>query len=196
MTYPTETEADRAQKLIQALWNDKEYGAGIRRKAKEFYPDIQTPEDSLEPVMNERIAPLKAENDELKARFEALSEKVAAREKAATEKETEEKLRSALEEARDRYSLTQDGFDKMVARMKETGNYQDAEAAAAWVASKTPPPAKAKPDWMPQAMNLFGSNERDESLALLHRNPEAYADAQIAEMLRDPDAYVRATFGA
>ena len=192
----TETEEQRARALIQALWNDKELGAGVRRRAKEAYPDIQTPEDSLEPVMNERLAPLRAENESLKASFEALSEKFSAREKAVSEKEAQETLRASLNLARDKFSLTDDGFDKMVARMKETGNYQDAEAAAAWVASVTPPPAKAKPDWMPQAMNLFGSNERDESLALLHRNPEAYADSQIAEMLRDPDAYVRATFGA
>lgn len=192
----TETEQDRAARLISALWNDKDVGAAIRRKAKEQFPDIQTPEDNFEPVLNERLSPLKAENDALKATLEALSEKVSAREKAQTEKEAQDTLRSSLNQARDKFNLTDDGFDKMVSRMKETGNYQDAEAAAAWVASVTPPPAKPKPDWMPQAMNLFGSNERDENLALLHRNPEAYADSQIAEMLRDPDAYVRATFGA
>jgi len=35
-----------------------------------------------------------------------------------------------------------------------------------------------------------------ETVKLLHSDPEAYQDQQLGEFLKDPDKYVRDTFGA
>ena len=118
--------------------------------------------------------------------------------KSAREREDEAQKLSFQEQiakARDAYSLTDEGFDKMVERMKATGNYSDPEAAAAWVSSKNPPPPPPGPTFGPQSLNLFGSQKPDENLALLHRDPERYADEQFALFSQDPDAYVKETFG-
>ena len=73
----------------------------------------------------------------------------------------------------------------MVARMKETGNYADADAAAAWVASKTPAAAPAGPTWRSQDLNLFGSKDKDETLAKLHLfDPQAIL-GQLVDALGD-----------
>ena len=70
-----------------------------------------------------------------------------------------------------------------------------AEAAAAWVASKTPPKQTAGPTWAPQSLNLFGSKNYDENLASLHRDPQGFMDQQLTEFVSDPDKYVADTFG-
>ncbi len=98
-----------------------------------------------------------------------------------------------LDAARNKYNLTSDGFDKMVERMKTTGNYADAEASAAWVAQQTPPTKAPTPGWAPKSMNLFGTKDgRDEKFKLLHEDPMGFMDAELQEFVRDPDAYVAA----
>ena len=186
------TEAQiRALAALEKLWNDGDVGPALQRKVKEIYPDAKTNDDVFGPV----VAPLKAENEKLAAKLAKLEEDRAAERKEREDAAMKRSLDEALTEARQKYNLTEEGFDKMVARMKETGNYGDAEAAAAWVASKTPPAPAAGPSWKPQSMNLFGSKKFDEALADLHRDPGEYMDNQLAMFVSDPDAYVAETFG-
>lgn len=182
----------RAKQLIDKLWSDGKVGKDVRAHAKEMFPDITLPDDQIEPT----LAPLRAEAEEMRNELKAIREERAAEVKARDEARTQQNLEAALTAAGSKYHLTGDGFDKMVAHMKETGNYTDAEGAAAWVAQQTPPPQAPGPSWAPQDLNLFGTSERDEKLALLHRDPVKYQDAEIMEMLRDPDKYVRDTFAA
>jgi len=189
---PEATEAQvRALAALERLWNDGDVGPALQKKIKEIYPDAKTNDDVFGPV----VAPLKAENEKLTKRLEKFEEERAAEKKAAEESSMKRTLEESLASARKAYNLTDEGFDKMVARMKETGNYVDAESAAAWVASKTPPAPVAGPSWKPQAMNLFGSKKYDEAMADLHRDPAEYMDNQLAEFVRDPDAYVAETNG-
>jgi hypothetical protein len=186
------TEAQvRALKALESLWNDGELGSKVQNKVKELYPDAKTNEDVFAPVIN----PLRAENAALAKRLEKFEEERAAERKASEEKSLKQSLDEALTAARKNYNLTEEGFDKMVARMKETGNYSDADAAAAWVASKTPPAPVAGPSWKTQSMNLFGAKKFDEAFAELHRDPQEYMDSQLAQFAADPDAYVAETFG-
>ncbi|MDE2096575.1 MAG: hypothetical protein KGL39_04955 [Patescibacteria group bacterium] len=185
------TADDRLKKLSEALWNDAELGAKIQARAKEMFPDAKTNEDVFGPMLN----PLRAENEKLSKRLSEMQEERIAEKKAAEEAKTRQTLEAQLDAARKNYSLTDEGFDKMVARMKETGNYADADAAAAWVASKTPPAKVDGPTWAPQALNLFGSKKYDEALNELHRDPQSYMDSQLSQFVRDPDAYVAETFG-
>ena len=186
----TDVAAERLRALAETLWTDKELGAKVQARAKEMFPDVKTNEDVFSPVLN----PLREENAAMAKRLEAMQEKLAAREKAE-EKTQRVSLEKQLDAARKNFNLTDEGFDKMVARMKETGNYSDADAAAAWVASKAPPAAVAGPTWKPQSMDLFGIKNHDESMAALHRDPVGYQDAQLAEFVSDPDKYVADTFG-
>lgn len=181
----------RAKAIIDRLWNDGELGTKVRSKAKELYPDITLPEEQMAP----EIAPLRAEIATLKDALAQVKTDRDDERKKREESETKKTLEEALTSARQRFNLTDEGFDKMVARMKETGNYSDAEAAAAWVAQQTPPPKPAGPAWAPQSLNLFGSKDHDEKWQLLHRDPIAYQDAELTEFTRDPDKYVRETFG-
>ena len=181
----------RALAALEASWNDPELGPAIQKKVKSLFPDSHTNEDVFGPV----VAPLRAQNEALEKKLAKIEDERAAERKTAEETSMKRSLDEALGSARRSYNLTEEGFDKMVARMKETGNYSDADAAAAWVASKTPPTAAAGPSWKPQAMNLFGAKKFDEAMSELHRDPQEYRDSQLAEFIRDPDAYVNETFG-
>ncbi len=186
----------RAEQLVNKLWRDGKLGADVQKLAKETFPDaeIHTVDETLAPV----LAPFRAQNEALAAELKAMREEREAERKAAKERADEEQKASfqdQIAKARNAYNLTDEGFDKMVERMKATGNYQDPEAAAAWVSSKEPPPPPPGPTFGPQALNLFGSQKFDEKRALLHHDPEAYADAEFAEFARDPDAYTAETFG-
>ena len=133
----------RAQELLEQLWLDGDIGEKIRKAAKAKFPDAKILDDTVAPF----VAPLKAENAALKERLDKMEADRAAEREAAEKHSAQTNLESALARARQDYNLTDEGFDKMVARMKETGNYADADAAAAWVASKTPPAAPAGPTW-------------------------------------------------
>jgi hypothetical protein len=183
----------RAEELLNELLRDGEVGGKVRKLAKAKYPDARIVD--IDSVAEPLVAPLKAENAALKERLDKLEEARATEKEDAEKRVAQTNLETALTKARQDYNLTDEGFDKMVARMKETGNYADADAAAAWVASKTPAPAAPGPTWRGQDLNLFGSKDRDEALVKLHRDPEGYRDDQIEEFLRDPDKFTRETLG-
>ena len=138
------------------------------------------------------LEPFKNELAEIK---KTLAEEREARAKEKTEAEegkSKRSLQDALEAARSSRNLTDEGFDKMVARMKETQNFTDAEAAADWVLAREPPPKAPGPSWAPQALDMQGTMDK-ERVKLLHNDPEAYRDAEISEFLKDPDKYTRET---
>lgn len=183
----------RAEELVKKLWLDGEIGAKLRKSAKEAFPDMPPlPDEQAEPF----VAPLRAQNEALQKRLEKLEEDRAAEKVEREKNATQATFEQAIAAARTSYSLTDEGFDKMIARMKETGNYSDADAAAAWVASKTPPAAVPGPTWAPQDLNLYGSKNPEEEMAKLHRDPIGYQDSQLAEFFKNPDKYVQETFGA
>ena len=186
------TEAQiRALQSLEKLWNDVDVGPTVQKKIKEIFPDAKTNDDVFGPV----VAPLRAQNEALEKKLAKIEEERAAERKEREESSMKRSLDEALTAARKSYNLTEEGFDKMVARMKETGNYADADAAAAWVASKTPPAPVAGPSWKPQSMNMFGAKKFDEAFAELHRDPQEYMDNQLALFVSDPDSYVQETFG-
>jgi hypothetical protein len=178
---------------MDALWKDKELGAAVRAKAKEKFGNEIPPtiDEQISPV----IAPLREENETLKQRLAKIEEDRAAEKKAQTEADSETKLKNSLESARKSFNLTDEGYNKMIDRMKATGNFTDAEAAAAWVASTTPPPPSPGPTWGPQNADFFGSKSGDEAFKLLHSDPLAYQDSVLNEFVRDPDRFVKETFG-
>ncbi len=197
-TAPTiPSEYQRAKDLVDAIWRDGDLTTrtAVRKKAKELYPEIKLPEDEYEPY----IAPLKAQNDALTAELKAMRDERAEEKKAREESKTKDDLEAALNSAKAKYNLTGEGFDKMVERMKSTGNFSDAEAAAAWVAGLNPPAPPSGPTWAPQSAaptlnKLWGTEEGGDMWKLLHKDPSAYQDAVLSEFVSDPDKFVRDTF--
>lgn len=172
--------ANKYQTLYNKLWNDPKEGLAFKRKVKELVPEAQIPEldmiDTTVKPFEEKMAKQAEENKALKDRLDNI-------EKRSKDEKEESDLVKSLDSARKKFHLTDEGFDKAVARMKEMNN-PDAEAAAAWVASQE---KKARPvgssSFAPSALNLYGSNKVDESMADLHRDPIAWQDATIQTML-------------
>ena len=180
-------EMQRAYDLVNALWNDGEVGAKIRSTAKTRY-NIQLPDDAVDA----RIDPLNKKIADLE---KTLADERAERAKKADEEQTNRHrndIESALNSARQKYNLTQEGFDKMVSRMKETQNFSDAEAAAAWVVSNEPPSPSVGPSWIPKHIDLKGNLDK-ETVKLLHDDPLAYEEKELTEFMKNPEKYTAET---
>jgi hypothetical protein len=188
---PPPSKPDNLVTLFNSLWADKsDHARYVRDKAREMFPDAPIPPEPAESV----VEPVKAELTALQEELKAMREEREADKKAAAEAKVDTDFQAAIAAARAKYSLSDEGFDKMVERMKSTQNYTDAEAAAAWVASMTPAPAAPGPYLGPQAINLFGSKEKDDRYALLHASPaDGFLDAEFSDFMKDPDAYIRST---
>lgn len=180
-----------AGKLVTALWDDSDIGSALRQKAKKVIPDLRLPEDEIAPV----IARFENENKKLSDQLSEVIAKMTKRDEDENTARTISDMQASVDAAARAYGLTAEGREKMLDRMKTAKSF-DAEAAAAWVVSKTPPKMNDTPTWADKAMNLFGTKEKDEKLAKLHRDPDGFRDDEINEFLRDPDRYVAETFGA
>ena len=188
---PEQIALHRSKELIDALWNDGEVGKKIQQAAKAKWNDIKTTDDVMSPIIEPHMNKLRA----MEEKYEKLLEERMEEKRATEDERVKVKLEEQLEKARRDYNLTEEGFNQMIDRMKSTGNYSDAEAAAAYVASKAPPAKVAGPTWAPQDLDLFGSKNRNDALVELHRDPMGYMDSQLTEFVSDPDKYVRDTFG-
>lgn len=186
------TPAQRAEELLAKLWNRRDAtGAEIRKEAKALFPDIAIPED----VTDLAIAPIKAEMDGMRAELKTALDKLSDRAKADDESRQMIDLDAKIRAAAKEYNLTDAGREKMLERMKAL-NSLDAQATAAWVVAQQPKVSpNDNPGWLPQAANMWGSQEKDDAFEALHANPQKYQDDQLREFARDPDKYVRETFG-
>jgi hypothetical protein len=193
---PPVDSADNYRRLVDSVWNDPNIGSAVRKKAKELLPDLRLPEDTLAPA----LAPLLKQNEDLAKRIEAFeTERAADRktkedaDKAARDSDFEAKIKAA----REKFRLTDEGFDKMIARMKETGNYTDPYAAAALIVSENPPPEPTGPVFGAGDLNFANSStvSADPDYVLLHANPEKRFDNEVRKMLSNPKAYVAQEMG-
>ena len=182
---------ERANALVSKLLKDGKLGPDVRKLAKETFPDagLEFPEDRFDA----QLSPLRDELEQTGKQLQEALDRQTEGEKAADEASQVASMQAKLDDAVRKYSLTADGAQKMVDRMKETGNASDFEAAAAWVAGQMPKPVDNAGLYLgPQHINLFGSAEQDERFSLLHRDPMGkFLDAEFREFVADPDAYVR-----
>jgi ElaB/YqjD/DUF883 family membrane-anchored ribosome-binding protein len=188
-----ENAESRADRLLRELLGDTKVGPTVRAKAKELYPDVSFVEDKIDPIAEQ----LRAENAKLREEWETERAARASEKAAAEEAAAKQRMEASLSEAKAKFGLTEDGFNQMVERMRETGNYTDALGAAAYVVSQAPKPKAPGPTFGPQALNLFGS-QRDtgaEGMKFLHTDPLGFQDAQLAAFVQDPDGFVNGTAG-
>src|SRR5580658_6777137 len=102
---PKQTEAERAKALIDKLWADTTLGPQVRRAAKEMYPEINTPEDQLDPI----IAPFKAQVEALTADLAKERADREGREIADANARAELAMRNEFEQAKSRFRLNEAG---------------------------------------------------------------------------------------
>lgn len=174
------------KKLTDEIWNDPKDGLAFKRLVKSRRPNARVPElDIAEPL----VASLTAKLDETNKNHQALLDKIETERKATDDKAAERDLIAAIDGAQRQYRLSDEGRSQMISRMKSTGS-ADAEAAAAWVASKQPAPAAiAATGLMPNDLNLFGAGQvsDDETIQLLHKDPGRWADMQMNALWNDPE---------
>jgi hypothetical protein len=161
----------KSKKLLDQFWNDPEEGLAFKRKMKKFMPDASIPElevaDSVVKPLTEQLARQADEN-------KALRERLDGWEKKQKDSQEESDLAKSLETVKSKFHFTDEGMNKVIARMKEKSN-PDAEAAAAWVASQEKKAAPIQGSGLSHTnLNLYGSNEADESWKDLNMNPEKW----------------------
>lgn len=193
-------ELDRLRKVIQKVWRDPEIGAAVRKHAKDVVPDLPLPEDDLEPV----LAPLRNENKKLADSLEKISKLLEKRDEDDAKKVTERRdadYAAMIEEAAKRFSLTGEGRDKMIERLREFPS-TDPMAAAAYVVSQNPPPPPPGPLYGSNVLNFAGSSDpgTDDLYKLLHSGPmgpEKYLEAHIQKAWdpRTSKEYVASVMG-
>ena len=172
----------KARGLLDTLWNDPKEGLEFKRKVKNVLPSARIPElDILETAtkpLNDRLSASEESSKKLEERLEKFESE------RRDEKEETELVRS-LESAKKKFSLTEDGMSKAVARMREMKN-PDAESAAAWVAAQEKKAAPvAKSNYAPQSLNLYGAGKEDDMWADLNKDPIGYFDKKTAEILNE-----------
>ena len=155
------TLQNAASFLKDGLWNDKDIGLKVKQKAKERFKDVAIPElevqETLEAQKNAFEEKLEAER---KAR-EELKAEMDADKKSRQEKEDNLSFLDQYNKVKKDYSFTDEGMEKVMARMKEKNN-PDIESAAAFVARQEPSKPVSSSNYMPQefdAKNAFGGFE-------------------------------------
>lgn len=173
---------NRSKNLLDKFWNDPDEGMAFKEKVKKFIPDARIPELDIlareRKAVDDRLTPVVEENKKLKERLDSW-------ETAQKNRTEETELAQMLGEVKHKFKFTDEGMDKVVARMKEKNN-PDAEAAAAWVASqekKTRPLANS--GISPSDMNLYGSSSEDETWKALNLNPDKWAVSEMEKMLAE-----------
>lgn len=174
----------RGMGVLNKMWQDPKDGLAFKRKVKSIEPTWAIPEVD---VVDQAAAPFRAEIDSLKKDVTDLVDTIKGERKTAAEQREETSLKQSLTDAQREYRLSDETMEKVVERMKATGN-PDPHSAAAWVTDHLP---KAKPtggssNFGPSALNLFGVKTQDESWKDLHTDPEGWFDREVESILNDP----------
>lgn len=180
---PKVAMAFRAAELLDKLVADPKHGLAAKRLIKEInpaanFPELET-EDRVNKLVEERTSGIQSE-------WQKFRDEQAEAKKKSDDARLETDFEKRLNTVRDKYRFTPEGMEKIVERMKDQ-NSPDVEAAAAWINEQTPKPAPATgPNYLPQTLDLYGSQSKDEAFRLLHENPNQYFDQQVRDILSDP----------
>lgn len=123
-----------AHMLLNKLYNHPDKSMDFKHLLRETghkVPELDVVDQVVKP-RDEKLSSLESE-------MKKLREERDAERKAAKDKQDEDDLRGTLDSVRKEYGFDEEKMSKVMSRMKEKNN-MDAEAAAAWVASKEPKP--------------------------------------------------------
>lgn len=171
-----------AEGLLNHMINDPKTGLDTKRQIKTIVPAAHFPE--LDMIEN-AAAPFKAKWAAQEEQNKSLEARLSKWETDHLNAKEEGELQSQLDGIKKQYSFTSEGMQKVVDRMKAKNN-PDADSAAAWVAAQE---RKAQPvansALLPSALNLFGSNEEDESWRALNQDPRKWMDNELVTMINE-----------
>lgn len=161
-------------KLNNELWNDPKLGMQVKELVKEKYPNANIPElDAIRSVKkseDEILVKVDAANKAALDRIEAFEKAQKERDEKDINAKAEREFANDVEATKKKYQLTQEGMEKVFARMKEKNN-PDVEAAAAWVTDHEP---KQDPlmgsNISPANMDLFGSSSGDKEFEEINKH--------------------------
>lgn len=182
---PHEVELQRSRDLIAKAWGDPNLRPGLRKHLKELFPDRHVPDDDFDVIAE----PLRRQNEELAKQVGSLVETLKARDEEAKKRDQEQRdsaYAERFEAACKRFNLTDEGRQKVIDRMKETGAYGDPLAAAAYIVSQEPPVAPSGALFGSNQLNFAGIGETSdlERYKLLHSGvdgPAKYLEAEIRD---------------
>ena len=173
---------NQAVALLDRMINDPTEGLNVKRKIKALMPEASFPELN---IIDVTTAPINAALNETRALNKTLTERLDKWESSHKDAKEEGELQAQLDGIKKQYSFTSEGMQKVIDRMKAKNN-PDAESAAAWVAAQE---RKAQPvassALLPSAMNLYGSNEEDESWKALNQDPRKWMDNELVTMINE-----------
>lgn len=178
-------------KLTNEIWNDPVHGNTVKEIVKAKYPNANIPEvDTLNTVRKAEadiLAKVEATKTETLSRIEAFEKAQKDRDEKESNSKAEREFASEIEVAKKKYQLTDEGMEKVIARMKAKNN-PDVEAAAAWVTDNEPSKAPiSSSGYVDPSFNPFGSKGEDKAWETLNRNPwdGKFAEQEIAKITSD-----------
>ena len=181
----------RAEQLIEELFNDPELGPKLHERAAKKFGDIRPHPAELvrKTVVEPEVSAVRKELEATREQLQKALERIDARDKREEEEKTYRDMQSLVDSAVNKYGLTDEGKQKMLDRMKETKNFTDVEAAAAFVVHNAPPPPSSGPTWAPHKADFYGTANPNEAYERLHKDPDGFRDEEIARFLQNPAAY-------
>jgi len=177
----------QAKGLLDGLWNNPANGTKFKRLLKETNPKLSIPEID---IVDEAKRPIDEKLSAFEEGFKKIHERLDAKEKTDKEQKEERDLRKELDDVRGKFNLTDEGFNKVIQRMKDKKSY-DPEAAAAWVVAQEPKvtPAGESKLGLPGKINLYGSAKEDKDWADLNKDPMSFFDSTVEDVFNNPQKF-------
>src|SRR5574337_42132 len=178
-----QAQLQSAYDLMNSLYSDKDHGLAFKKMMKAKRPEANIPEldiiDTVTKPYDERMTALAEENKKLQTQMSEFLSKQQQR-------DDEHQVQLTLAQVQEKYKLTDDGMEKVVARMKEKNN-PDAEAAAAFIVSQqpAPPPQKTGTNYFPGNLDLYGTSNADAQFEGLHKDPVKWFETEVASILNE-----------
>lgn len=179
----------RANQLLQKAWNDPKVGEQTRRLINQIDPTVPIPEQIGDRIADTRLKPVEEELSSIKEQVTKFVEAYEGDKKAATERDAEKTLLDRINRVKEQFRFTDEGMDLVIKRMQEQKS-ADVEGAAAFIAREYAPPPEppsGQSGLFPVKANLFGAagGSTDESIQALHKDPLAWQDATLTQMLNE-----------
>jgi hypothetical protein len=173
----------RSRELLAKVWGDPNLRGGVRKYVKELFPDRHLPDDDFDAI----AAPLKAENVALQKKLDDFLESQKKRDEDLAKREEEAnnaRYAGELDAAVKRFGLTDEGRQKMIARMQETRNFTAPMDAAAYIVSQEPPVMPSGPLYGSATLDFAGGGEaaKLDEYKVLHSGldgPSKYLEQEI-----------------
>lgn len=176
----------RSTRLLQSAWNHTEHGEAARRLLNKVDPTIPIPEQIGDRIADSRLKPLEDRIGSIDEQIKKLAEDYESGKKEREDNSARDDLLKRLDAVKDKFRFSDEGMELVRKRMLDQKS-ADVEGAAAFIAAENAqPPEPADAGLFPRKANLFGvTGGGDDDIAALHKDPLAWQDNMLSEMLRE-----------